>query len=61
MTKLWGYIEGRRDIFGISISRDDTIDDLKKRIYDEHIVQLRVQYSHLDLTLMKVRYIMISM
>jgi hypothetical protein len=61
MTELWCYIEGKHDIFSISISPNRTIDALKKLIYDEQRVQLIAQCSPSGLTLTKVRYIIISM
>jgi hypothetical protein len=61
MITLWGYIEDKHDIFGVSTSPEDTIDELKKQIYDEQRVQLIGPYSYSDLSLTKVRYIMISM
>ena len=57
MTKLWCYIQGKRDYFRVYISRDSTIYDLKEQIYNEQ----NVQCSPSGLTLTKVRYIMISM
>jgi hypothetical protein len=61
MTQLWCYIEGKRDISGISISPDLTIHDLKKQIYAEEHIQFIVQCSPTDLALTKVRYTVISM
>jgi hypothetical protein len=62
MTELciWCYIEGKHDIFSVSISSNRSINDQKKIIYDEQHVRRIVQCSPSDLTLTKVRYIMIS-
>ncbi|KAF8490351.1 hypothetical protein F5888DRAFT_1129431 [Russula emetica] len=54
MTELWCYIQGERDYFRVSISPNHTINDLKKQIYDEQLVQFIVQCSPSDLTLTKV-------
>lgn len=61
MNELWCYIEGERDIFSVSMSPNHTIDDLKKQICDEQHSKLIAQCSPSDLTLKKVRYIVISM
>ena len=61
MIKLWCYIEGDRDVFSVSISPNDFIDDLKKQIYNKGSRRHFVGFDPSDLTLTKVRYIMISM
>ena len=56
MNKLWCYIEGENVFFGVHISSSDTVDDLKEVI---HAKGLHTGYAR-DLTLTKVRYIMVS-
>ncbi len=60
MTVLWCYIERQRDIFSVSIPPHHSIHDLKKKIYNEH-VQSIIQCQPSDLTIIKARYIMISL
>jgi len=56
--KLWCYIEGHRSYFRVSISSSRTIvDDLREKIYGKS----DKSFPAVDLTLTKVRYIMISM
>ena len=61
MTVLWCYIEGKRNIFSVTISPDCTIYTLKTQIYEAERIQFISQCSPSDLTLTKVHYIMISM
>jgi hypothetical protein len=58
--KLWCYIEGERDVFRLSISPGDAIDNLKKKIYDEQ-AKFIFECGSARLILKKVHYIMISM
>jgi hypothetical protein len=55
------YIKGERNIFDVSISPSDTIDDLKNEIYKKGSCRSFVGCDPMDLTLTKVRYIMVSM
>ena len=57
MFDLWCYIQGKRDYFRVSISRDSTIDQLKREIRREFFAGRDAP----DLNLTKVRYIMFSM
>ena len=57
--KLWYYIEGHPRYFSVFISPSETIDVLTREIYRENDKSLRC--NAVDLTLTKVRYIMISM
>ncbi len=60
MTKLCCYVEGKRDIFGVSISPNSTIYDLKKKIYNAGS-RTFVECDPMDLTLIKVCYIITFM
>ena len=59
MTKLCVYIEGQREIFGVTISPNNTIYVLKEQI-KEKWSNLLLRVDAPTLTLTKVRY-MISM
>ena len=62
MIVLWCCIEGERDIYSVSISPTHTIIDLKNEIYNgSSSSRSFVGCGAKDLTLRKVRYIMISM
>ena len=54
-TDLWCYIEGECDIFGVSISPNRTIHDMKKQIYDEERRPID-ECAPTDLALAKVCY-----
>jgi Crinkler effector protein N-terminal domain len=59
---LWCYIEGQCDVFRIRASPNSVVEDLKEQIYNKvapYFTRRRVDAS--DLTLTKVRYIVISM
>ena len=60
MFNLWCYIQGKRNYFGVSISRDSTIDQLKREIYMTRR-EFFAGRDAPDLNLTKVRYIMFSM
>jgi hypothetical protein len=57
---LWCYVEGDNAVFRVIISSTKTIDDLK-RLIKEKRSNLLQGIDASSLTLMKVRYIMISM
>jgi len=57
-VKLWYCIEGDPIYSSVSIPSSQTIDDLKKLIYNEKDKSLRCNAA--DLILTKVHYIMIS-
>jgi len=57
--KLWCYFEGDISYFSVFISPSETIDDLRKLIYKEKDKSIRC--NAVELTLTKVRDIMISM
>ena len=59
MTELWGYIEGHRDIFTVTISPNSTIYALKEQMKEKWSNPL-LRVDAPTLTLTKVRY-MISM
>jgi hypothetical protein len=59
-TTLWCQIEGKLTFFGVSISLNATIDNLKTEIYNK-TPNAFVGYDPSDLSLTKVCYIMISM
>ena len=57
---LWYYIDRERDFSSVSVSPNETIDDLKKKIHRD----VPTSFSGCDakhLILTKVRYIIISM
>jgi len=58
--KLWCYVEGDYTYFGVSVSPDHTIDELKERIYGKK-EKAFIGCDTSDLYLKKVRYIMTSM
>ena len=60
MFDLWCYIQGKRNYFGVSISRDSRIDHLKDEIYKKGS-EFFAGRDAPDLNLTKVRYIMFSM
>jgi len=57
--KLWCYFDGDTSYFSVFISPSETIDDLRKLIYKEK--DKSIGCNAVDLTLTKVRYIIISM
>jgi len=57
--ELWCYLEGDRDCFPVSILPSQKINDVKDEIYGKIDKSFRCNAK--DLTLTKVRYIMISM
>ncbi len=60
MTHLWCYIENQHKVFGVTIQPDHTIDHLADQI-KEKWGNLLQTVDAATLTLIKVRYIMISM
>jgi len=56
MIKLRCYIQGERDIFGVDVSPDITIDGLKTIIYKEGSSRSFVGHDRKDLILTKVLY-----
>jgi hypothetical protein len=60
MIDLGCYINGEADVFLVSISPDSYIDDLKMSIHNKGSSSAFVGWDHIDLTLTKVRYIMVS-
>ena len=60
MSKLWYYIHNKHNFSYVSVSPDETIDDLKEKIYRKSD-QSFVGCNAPDLILTKVRYITISM
>jgi crinkler effector protein len=58
--KLWCCVEGDCCYFGVPISPDYTIDDLRVQIYNKKKA-LFISCGDADLSLKKVRHIMISM
>ena len=61
MIGLWCIIEGKCNVFNVSVAPGLYIHNLKRQIYNEEHLELTVKCGPLDLTLTKVRYIMISM
>jgi len=59
MAKLWYYIDGQPDVSSVSVSPNETIDDLKTKIYDDS-PRFFTGCDAPDLILTKVRFIMIS-
>jgi len=57
MIALLCFIEGDPNIFRVSISPSHTIDDLKDEIYKK---KYSSSFDPKDLTLTKVRYIIVS-
>jgi hypothetical protein len=58
MMELWCYIEGKRDVFSVSIPPNRRIDNLKNEIYNKRSRSF-VGCDPKDLTLTKVCYFMI--
>jgi hypothetical protein len=59
-SELWYYIDGTDEISYVSVSLDEYIDDLKKKIHAVSPNSFKGCHA-IDLVLIKVRYIMISM
>jgi len=59
--KLWCHIEGYRNLFSVFISPDDTIEDVKRQIYNQEVSFFteRGLTTAWHLTLTKVHYTMI--
>ena len=60
MSKLWYYIHGKLNFSFVSVSPDETIVELKKKIHNDAPNSFTGRDA-LDLTLTKVRFIMVSM
>jgi len=58
-SKLWFYIHGRPNVSSVSISLNETIDDLKKKIHTASPNSF-AKCDAAELTLTKVRFIMVS-
>jgi len=59
-SKLWYYVHGEPDVSSVSVSPNETIDDLKKNIHNDAPNSfIGCDAKHLILT--KVCYIMVSM
>jgi hypothetical protein len=60
MAKLWCYIDSDPNLFSIPIEPDNTIHDVKVHIhkYGARLQDTCSSPTGLDLTLIKVRYIM---
>jgi len=56
-SKLWFYIHGRPNVSSVSISLNETIDDLKEKIHDKAV---GIGCLAPDLIVTKVRFIMAS-